>query len=150
VSPTAASETTRGEPAHLAASESSDGAPLSLQLKATVVCADDDLGSLERLRLLLSREGFDVLASSDPSAALECIWKRLPDLMIIDPMMASGSGFGLCRRMRTHPETERIPIVLHTAAPAPTETRLFDCICVKPAERSVLLLAIRTLLMSRP
>jgi CheY-like chemotaxis protein len=59
-------------------------------------------------------------------------------------------GLELCRRLRAAPETEHIPIVLHTAATAPTDQSLYNCVCSKPAERSALLLVIRTLLMVRP
>jgi chemotaxis family two-component system response regulator PixH len=119
-------------------------------LKATIVCADDDPTALERLRLLLTEEGFEVLTRESTSGTLECMWERLPDLVIIDPMMARMAGYELCKQLRTHPETERVPIVLHTTAPVPADKGWYDCVCSKPADRSVLLLAIRTLLMVRP
>jgi PleD family two-component response regulator len=117
---------------------------------ATVVCADDDPTALERLRVLLCEEGFEVLVRESTAGALECMWERLPDLLIIDPTMGSMGGYQLCKQLRTHPETERVPIVLHTMAPVPTDKGLYDCVCAKPADRSILLLAIRTLLMARP
>jgi PleD family two-component response regulator len=118
-------------------------------LKATIVCADDDPTALERLRVLLTQEGFEVLVRESTSATLECMWERLPDLLIIDPMMARMAGYDLCKQLRTHPETERVPIVLHTTASVHADKGLYDCACAKPADRSVLLLAIRTLLMAR-
>lgn len=125
--------------------------PLGVGLfKSTIVCADDDSAALERLRLMLTPEGYEVLARGSTSATLECMWERLPDLLIIDPMMACMGGYQLCPQLRSHPETERIPIVFHTTLSPPAEKGLYDCICAKPAERSILLLAIRTLLMAGP
>jgi len=130
---------------------SASGPAANTLLKATIVCADDDPTALERLRILLTEEGFEVLVRESTSATLECLWERLPDLLIIDPMMARMAGYELCKQVRTHPETERVPIILHTTASVPAEDAgSYDCVCAKPADRSVLLLAIRTLLMSRP
>ena len=72
-------------------------------------------------------------AASDTRAntveALECVWAHLPDVLLVDPMMEGMSGFDLCRQVRKHPETERIPIVLHTATAAGEPQGLYDCLC---------------------
>jgi len=118
--------------------------------KATIVCADDDPTTLERLGGLLTQEGFEVLTRASVSATLECMWARLPDLLIIDPTMDNMAGYELCKQLRTHPETERVPIVLHTTGALPADQGLYNCVCAKPADGGALLLAIRTLLMDRP
>ena len=153
----------RGDPAVLAKDPSKTSSGESVQvgeetgdatklpaLQATIVCVDEDPVALERLRVLLTEAGLEVIAMSDGAAALERIWQRLPDLLILDPMMDNMVGLELCRRLRAAPETNHIPIVLHTAATAPTDQSLYNCVCSKPAERSALLLVIRTLLMVRP
>jgi PleD family two-component response regulator len=142
-------KTSSGESAHVSGRplEAAIQAPKVSASKATIVCVDEDPTALERLRMVLTEESFEVVAVSGAGVALEYIWKRVPDLLVIDPMMDSMAGFDLCRRLRAHPETDHIPIVLHTAAPAPTEASLYDCVCSKPAERSALLLVIRTLLL---
>jgi CheY-like chemotaxis protein len=118
-------------------------------LNATIVCVDEDLGSLEFLRSLLTSEGFDVITLSSVPLALERIWERLPDLLIVDPLMAEGAGGELCQKVRTHPETCRIPIILHTAALQAPEA-LGNCVCAKPTDPSALVEAVRTLLKARP
>ena len=117
--------------------------------KGTIVCADDDPITLEQLQTRLTQEGFEVLTRASTSATLECMWERLPDLLIIDPMMGRMTGYELCKQLRTHPETERVPIILHTRGELPEDNALYDCVCVKPADGSALLLAIRMLLMAR-
>lgn len=130
--------------------EAEEELPAVAAVRSTIVCADDDPQELERLRRLLSEEGFEVFACPSAPATLECIWERLPDVLIVEPMMASMAGVALCRQLRAHPETERLPIVLHTARSIPADTGWYDCVCAKPAERSALLLVVRTLLMERP
>jgi len=118
--------------------------------KGTIICADDDPSTLERLQGLLSQEGFEVLTRASTLATLECMWKRLPDLLIIDPTIGHMAGYKLCKQLRSNPETERVPIVLHTTGDLPEDRGSYDCVCAKPVDGSVLLLAIRTLLMTRP
>jgi len=118
-------------------------------LNATIVCVDEDSGSLEFLRSLLTPEGFDVVTFSSAPLALERIWERLPDLLIVDPQMADGAGGELCKKVRTHPETCRIPIILHTAAAQVPEEAMGNCVCAKPTDPSTLVQAVRRLLMAR-
>lgn len=118
--------------------------------KVTIVCADDDPITLQQLQTRLTQEGFEVLTCASTSATLECIWGRLPDLLIVDPMMGRMAGYELCRKLRTHPETECVPIILHTRGDLPEDKSLYNCVCAKPADGSALLLAIRMLLMARP
>jgi CheY-like chemotaxis protein len=117
-------------------------------VNATIVCVDEDLGTLEFLRSLLTPEGFDVVTLSSAPLALERIWERLPDLLIVDPLMADGAGGELCQTMRTHPETCRVPIILLTAA-AQVPEAMGNCVCAKPTDPSAIVQAVRTLLMAR-
>jgi PleD family two-component response regulator len=121
-----------------------------LSREATIACVDDDPTALERLRMILAAGGFETIAISNLPTALDRIWERLPDLIILDPMMGNMRGLELCRQLRAHPETEHIPIVLHTTAAAPEEAGLYNCVCAKPVDSAALLLLVRTLLMVRP
>jgi CheY-like chemotaxis protein len=119
-------------------------------LNATIVCVDEDPGSLEFLRSLLTPEGFDVVTFSSAPLALERIWERLPDPLIVDPLMVDDAGGELCKKVRTHPETCGIPIILHTAAAQVPEEAMGNCVCTKPTDPSTLVEAVRTLLIARP
>jgi PleD family two-component response regulator len=121
-----------------------------LARKTTIVCVDGDPTALERLRTILSAGGFETVAISNVSTALDQIWECLPHLIIVDPVTCNMRGLELCRQLRAHPETDDIPIVLHTALAVPEEAGLYDCICAKPVESRTLLLLVRTLLMVRP
>jgi CheY-like chemotaxis protein len=60
------------------------------------------------------------------------------------------AGGALCKKVRTHPETCRIPIILHTAAAQVAEEAMGNCVCAKPPDPSTLVKAVRTLLIARP
>lgn len=130
--------------------ELSEEATPRVAVKATIVCVDEDPGSLEFLGSVLIPEGFDVVTLSSAPRALELIWERLPDLLIVDPLMADGAGGELCKKVRTHPETCRIPIILYTTADQAPEEGICSCVFAKPADPSTLVGAVRTLLMARP
>jgi CheY-like chemotaxis protein len=150
MSPSSTTETSTTGPAMIAdpVPELSEDPSAGVFLNATIVCVDEDPGSLEFLRSLLTPEGFDVVTYSSAPLAQERIWERLPDLLIVDPQMADGAGGELCKQVRTHPETCRIPIILHTAAQVPEEA-MGNCVCAKPTDPSTLVEAVRTLLMAR-
>jgi CheY-like chemotaxis protein len=105
----------------------------------TVLTVDDDPDAITLLRLLLRREGFEVLPASSGAEALACIHERMPDLVITDVSMPGMTGLDLCRHLRDSSETRHIPIVVHSGEPLPPSDALYDCAFMKPANlKSVL------------
>jgi len=72
---------------------------------------DDDRNVHDIVRMYLDREGFEVTAAEDGSAALECLAKSVPDLVILDVMMPGIDGFEVCRRIR---RLHDVPIIFLT------------------------------------
>jgi DNA-binding response OmpR family regulator len=72
--------------------------------RRTVLVADDE----EDVRFLLSRllgdVGYEVLLAQDGEEALERIDASKPDLMILDLMMPGLDGWGVLKRLETHPK----------------------------------------------
>src|ERR1700730_16083378 len=69
----------------------------------------------ELLRLMirnLQLEGYEVLCASNGQQALEQIEQKSPDLVLLDVMMPSMSGFSLCRRIRA---LSPVPIMIVVA-----------------------------------
>ena len=87
-------------------------------MPAKILIVDDESASRTALEVLLRREGFEVHDASDGAAALaECTSFR-PDLILLDVLMPGMSGFEVCKRIKTTPETRLIPIVLITGLSA--------------------------------
>jgi len=79
-----------------------------------VLIADDDLTSLNILKMLLTRWGYEVDAVSSGQEAWDILLNRPPAIALIDWMMPDQEGLELCRRLR---ETRRSPytyIILST------------------------------------
>jgi two-component system KDP operon response regulator KdpE len=79
---------------------------------ATVLIADDDPDILELVARLLQRAGHDVVRARDGQEALQALWERRPDLVILDIGMPKLGGWQVLERIR---EVSRVPVLMLTA-----------------------------------
>jgi PAS domain S-box-containing protein len=80
-----------------------------------ILLIDDNLDSLNLLRLLLQEEGAIVTALTDPVEAIASLVLYPPDLMISDIAMKTLDGYELMRQVRALPQGKEIPAVALTA-----------------------------------
>lgn len=80
-----------------------------------ILIVDDDVDSLKLIGLMLQRNGYDVIAAQNGGQALAKATNELPDLIILDVMMPDMNGYDVCRRLRSNPTTQEIPIIMFTA-----------------------------------
>lgn len=83
--------------------------------KPTILVVDDEEDIVELVELNLSREGYKVLTCGTGEQALEITHSKLPDLVILDLMLPGVDGLEVCRRLKSHPKTEQIPIIILSA-----------------------------------
>lgn len=67
------------------------------------------------LRTNLQAAGFDVLEGANGPEGLAIAKHDLPAVIILDLMMPEMNGIEVCRDLRKHPSTSRIPILMLTA-----------------------------------
>jgi signal transduction histidine kinase/DNA-binding response OmpR family regulator/streptogramin lyase len=63
---------------------------------------------------------YEVLLAEDGVAGWQTTLAELPDLIISDVMMPRSDGLELCQKIRQHPKTSHIPVLLLTARTAET------------------------------
>lgn len=80
-----------------------------------VLIADDETHILNVLSIKLQNAGFAVIPAEDGLSACELALSDPPDLIITDYQMPGLSGVELCARLRSHPETDGIPVIMLTA-----------------------------------
>ena len=80
-----------------------------------VLVVEDDEGIREMLKYNLSSAGFSVQEAGDGAAGLRTARTARPDLILLDLMLPSMSGFDFCRALR---KTSRVPIIMITAKDA--------------------------------
>jgi two-component system sensor histidine kinase/response regulator len=77
-----------------------------------VLIIDDDPDDIELVREALERDHIECLSLVSPLSGLELIplWK--PDLILLDLILPSMSGYGVLRELKGNPEVAKIPIVV--------------------------------------
>jgi len=83
--------------------------------KPTILVVDDEEDIVELIELNIAREGYKVLACGTGEEALQIAHSKLPDLVILDLMLPGIDGLEVCRRLKGHPKTEQIPIIILSA-----------------------------------
>ena len=120
-----------------------------------ILIADDNPANAELLDAHLDGTGFDtrIAVNGEETLAAARDWK--PDVILLDVMMPKLSGFEVCQRLRAHPATEKIGVLMVTALDQPTDVEKAvgagtDDFITKPINKTELLLRVRALLESRP
>lgn len=81
-----------------------------------ILLVDDDPSFLEATSTVLEGFGYRIKKAMNPEECFESLKKELPDLIILDVMMARlDSGFDVCRRIKADDRTKQIPILMLTA-----------------------------------
>jgi two-component system phosphate regulon response regulator PhoB len=67
------------------------------------------------VELNIAREGYRVLTCGTGEQALKLAGSKLPSLVILDLMLPGIDGLEVCKKLKSDPKTENIPIVMLTA-----------------------------------
>lgn len=79
-----------------------------------VLIVDDNSKTRRMLRRHLTKANYDVSEAEDGNMALEKIETDLPDVVLLDLMMPGMSGFEVCKRLRSVPQSDLIYIIMLT------------------------------------
>jgi len=90
-------------------------------MTARVLVVDDILANVRLLEAKLMSEYFEVHTASNGLEALEAIETFSPDIILLDVMMPGIDGIEVCRRIKSNPETQHIPVIMVTALDQPED-----------------------------
>ena len=85
----------------------------------SILVIDDDVKTVDLIRLYLEREKYRVLAAYDGEQALALARQREPDLIILDWMLPKIDGLDVCRILRAE---SNVPIIMLTAKATEEDT----------------------------
>lgn len=77
-----------------------------------VLVVDDDVKTVELVKLYLNRDGYRVLTAYDGTEALRLAREAHPNLIVLDLMLPGIDGLHLCRTLRDESD---VPIIMLTA-----------------------------------
>ncbi|MBD2329598.1 MAG: two-component system response regulator [Alkalinema sp. CACIAM 70d] len=79
---------------------------------STVLVVEDSVTQREMITDLLKGSGLSVTIASDGVEALEQIQGQCPDLVVLDIVMPRMNGYEVCRRLKSDPKTQNVPVVM--------------------------------------
>ena len=86
-----------------------------MNMKYTVLIVDDDEKNVRLIRLILSKEEYQVVSACSGSEALEMVDEKRPDIILLDIMMPGIDGFEVCKRLKADEQTRHLPVIMVTA-----------------------------------
>jgi CheY-like chemotaxis protein len=89
--------------------------PSEEQVRVLVI--DDNVDTLRLLRRYLSNSRYRFVGTSDPHQALQSAEDSVPQIIVLDVMLPEVDGWELLGRLRQHPKTCDIPVVVCTILP---------------------------------
>jgi diguanylate cyclase (GGDEF)-like protein len=87
--------------------------PLSKSAKILVV--DDEEHIRKIVKFQLEKAGYSVETAGDGLEALKTVDAYHPDLVLLDLMMPNMDGYEVCKRLKSHYQTNHIPVIMVTA-----------------------------------
>ena len=83
--------------------------------KKRILYIEDETEMIELTRIVLEREGFEMLGAVGGAQGIEAIKREKPDLVLLDLMMPDVDGWEVYRRMKADKELADIPVIIITA-----------------------------------
>jgi len=83
--------------------------------KKCILVVDDDEDFLRIMKFNIAKLGYDVLTSLTAEEAKELIFRRSPDLVLLDIMLPSKSGYRLCWEIKNDDKFKTTPMVIVSA-----------------------------------
>lgn len=114
-----------------------------------ILIVEDTVSEMELMSHYLRESGYTVISAIGAKEALNKVVEQKPDVIVTDVVMPGMSGFELCRRLKSNPVTEKIPIVICSSKNQEID-RLWgmkqgaDAYLTKPFTREQILRAIKS------
>ena len=79
-----------------------------------IMIADDDVGIVEAVKLMLEDEGYNVETVLS-GAEVKRLGQDLPAVLVLDIWMSGEDGREICKYLKNQESTKRLPIILFSA-----------------------------------
>ncbi len=80
-----------------------------------ILVVDDEPENLRLVKKVLGQEGYCLRFAPNGQMALASIKSRIPDLVLLDIMMPDMDGYEVCKKIKSQPAAEDIPVIHLTA-----------------------------------
>jgi two-component system response regulator VicR len=83
--------------------------------KKRILYIEDETEMIELTRIVLEREGFEMIGAVGGAEGIEAIRREKPDLILLDLMMPDVDGWEVYRQMKADKDLADIPVIIITA-----------------------------------
>jgi len=115
-----------------------------------ILIVDDEPDILMLVEIRLKASGYETLTAVNGLQALEVVKKQKPDLILLDLCLPEMEGSEVVKKIKSHKELKRIPIILFAATSAHIVETVKECgaddYCIKPFDAKKLLKKLELLL----
>jgi twitching motility two-component system response regulator PilH len=120
-------------------------------MKTKILIVDDSRTQRQLFSEIFEANGITVIMASDGVEALETLESIHPDIVLLDIVMPRMNGYEVCRKIKSNPNTQNVPVVLCSAKSEEFDRywglkQGADAYISKPCQNQVLISTIRTLL----
>lgn len=84
-------------------------------MRKQIFMVEDESDILELLQLKLEGAGYACKGFSTAKPMLQLLQQVIPDLILLDLMLPDMDGMEACKRLKSNPATESIPVIMLTA-----------------------------------
>ncbi|MFQ5888167.1 MAG: PleD family two-component system response regulator [Candidatus Hydrothermarchaeales archaeon] len=81
---------------------------------ARILVVDDERDIVTLVKIILEKEGHEIVAAENGEKCMEILRTNKPDLILLDIRMPGESGWDICRKIKGDAETKDIPVVMFT------------------------------------
>lgn len=86
-----------------------------MQEKSLVLLVDDAPQNIQVLGNILKNQGYSFALTTSGAETTKLLEKTKPDIILLDIMLPDEDGFSICKRIKSNPEFEDIPIIFLSA-----------------------------------
>jgi twitching motility two-component system response regulator PilH len=120
-------------------------------MKTKILVVDDSRTQRQLFSEIFEANGIAVVVASDGVEALETLESIHPDIVLLDIVMPRMNGYEVCRKIKSNPNTQNVPVVLCSAKSEEFDRywglkQGADAYISKPCQNQDLISTIRTLL----
>jgi two-component system alkaline phosphatase synthesis response regulator PhoP len=83
--------------------------------KQRILVVEDEEDLRELISYNLAKEGYQVSGVGTGEDALAAVGRQPPDLVVLDLLLPVVDGLDVCRRLKSDPRTQHVPILMLTA-----------------------------------
>jgi DNA-binding response OmpR family regulator len=89
-----------------------------------ILVADDEADIRNLVKIVLEKNGYQVVTASNGVEAEEKVESELPDAILLDVVMPEKGGFDVCRTIKANPKTQFIPVIMFTVLGRPIDKKM--------------------------